>query len=134
MGAPTGGTAPVSALDAGTDSGIADAGVADGGSTLSDGGAPDGATDAGTADAGAGDASAPSPMCTTWCGCLELRCSTYSENPFQTVDECHAACDMHSAAELSCWTDFCERIPMSSAGLRMHLCEHAWGALGLDEC
>jgi mono/diheme cytochrome c family protein len=128
-GGVTGGTTPVASLDAGSDGGIVDTGVAEGGSPSSDGGAPDAA-----ADAGSGDAGAVSPMCTAWCACLDLRCSDYPEYPFATKEECHATCTARTATELTCWTDFCERIPMSSMSLRMHLCEHAWGGLGLDEC
>ena len=105
-----------------------------GGPPVTDTGTPE-TTDATTSGdtTGAGESGGVSPACEAWCGCLELNCTEFPGYPFASVDECHTTCADLSTEEITCWQGFCEEVADNPA-LADHLCDHAWGALGLNEC
>ena len=74
-----------------------------------------------------------SPECEAWCGCLETSCSEFAEYPFSSTDDCLGSCAELTELEISCWQGFCDEVS-SDPALAGHLCDHAWGALGLVEC
>lgn len=99
-------------------------------STPQDGSTPD--VDPGDGSALDGDAAAD-PLCTSYCKCLTDTCSTQTGYPFAAAGSCAAKCASMSAAERKCWPNWCEQAKAGGAA-KEHLCEHAWGALDLDEC
>jgi len=52
--------------------------------------------------------------------------------PFADAAACLAVCAGYSKEEVTCWTKWCEDAKQSTS--KEHLCQHAWGAFGLDEC
>ncbi len=93
------------------------------GSSASDGGADGGPS----ADADAGD------PCATYCQCMQDTCSTQAGYPFATPADCASACAQQAAEERACWPVWCAQAK-SATTTKAHLCEHAWGKFGLDEC
>lgn len=96
----------------------------------------DSGTDSGPATDSASEAAAdsgPDLLCLTYCTCLTDACSTQAGYPFAAAGSCATACATMNADQRKCWPNFCEQAKASS-GSKEHLCEHAWGALGLDEC
>lgn len=89
--------------------------------------------DAGAADATATtDAGAPGdPRCTELCACLEKTCASYPGYPFAAGGSCAATCATLGEAERACFPKWCAKARVTPS---KHSCEHAWGALGLDEC
>ncbi|MBX3185374.1 MAG: hypothetical protein KF819_00100 [Labilithrix sp.] len=92
--------------------------------------------DAGEAGDG-GDASSTdggeTDVCPAYCTCLAEACSAIAGYPFAAAGSCAARCAAMTADEKKCWPGFCEQAKTSAAS-KAHLCEHAWGDLGLDEC
>jgi hypothetical protein len=76
---------------------------------------------------------APDTFCADYCTCLTDTCATVAEYPFAAAGSCEAHCAVLSAAERACWPKFCADAKASTTN-KVHLCEHAWGKLGLDEC
>lgn len=93
-------------------------------------------TDPSTDGDGASDSSggpSGSPECEAYCGCVVPTCETEPGYPFADETACFDFCAERTAEELSCWMGFCDAVA-TSPGLELHLCEHAWGELGLNEC
>lgn len=86
---------------------------------------------AGGSSGGAGGVGAS--VCEAYCGCLEATCSTLDGYPFADEPACLTACEGFTAEELDCWGAMCEQAAMTPGALD-HLCEHAWGEVGLAEC
>lgn len=90
--------------------------------------------DAAVVDGGdaAADA-APDTFCADYCTCLADTCAAIAGYPFAAAGSCASHCAVLSAEEKACWPKFCADAKTSTSN-KMHLCEHAWGSLGLDEC
>ena len=87
----------------------------------------------GTGTAGsAGTGTGPSAECVAYCDCIPT-CSNVSGYPFSGTDDCLTQCASFTAAEVTCWSNYCEDAAAASSG-KDHACEHAWGAFGLGEC
>lgn len=96
---------------------------------------PDSGTDAAPATDSGSEAAAdsgPDLLCQTYCACLNDTCSTQTGYPFAAAGSCATACAAMNADQRKCWPNWCEQAKASAN--KEHLCEHAWGALGLDEC
>lgn len=90
--------------------------------------------DAGTSDAGGSDAAgdASADACVSYCECMLPTCGEQLGGDFADNAACLARCATFDATELSCWSGFCDT---ARAGTSVsHNCDHAAGALGLDEC
>lgn len=79
------------------------------------------------------DSAGVSPECEAWCGCLDTSCSEFPGYPFASLDDCYTTCVGLTEQELMCWQGFCDDVE-ADPPLAEHLCDHAWGALGLSEC
>jgi hypothetical protein len=79
--------------------------------------------------AGGGD---PASDCELLCSCLEATCSSLEGYPYADTAACLTNCEAHTAEEVTCWGQFCDQAATSADP--DHLCEHAWGDLGLEEC
>ena len=75
-----------------------------------------------SSDAGA---DAANPACTAYCDCMSSRCGNEVNYPFTEESVCYAACASFSAAERTCFHDFCERAV--DAGVKSHACETRHG-------
>ncbi len=73
------------------------------------------------------------PACASLCDCVDASCSTLPGYPFDSSADCLDQCTGFTAEETACWGGFCAEITDNPA-LADHLCEHAWGGLGLQEC
>jgi mono/diheme cytochrome c family protein len=87
-------------------------------------------TEGDTESSGSGD---PSAECEAWCGCLLEFCAEIEDYPFDSLDACYSKCAATEASLLQCWSDFCSEIKEKPAEAP-HLCDHAWGGLGDNEC
>ncbi|MEM7152870.1 MAG: hypothetical protein AAF799_08505 [Myxococcota bacterium] len=76
---------------------------------------------------------AVSVECVAHCDCLETECAEYEGYPFGTRQACEDDCMGLSAEEQACYMMWCPEVP-KNPGIALHLCEHAWGELGLNEC
>jgi hypothetical protein len=75
---------------------------------------------------------APSAACVTHCECMTTTCATGS--PYTTTKDCTDHCGRFTAAEMKCWSYFCTEAAKSSGSTKTHMCQHAWGTWGLEEC
>jgi hypothetical protein len=66
-----------------------------------------------------------------YCGCLGQACASFAGYPHADEAACLAACEGLSEPELTCWSAYCDQALDDPSE---HVCEHAWGELGLDEC
>ena len=87
----------------------------------------DAATDAPTDAA----TDAASPLCTALCSCLDQHCKAKTGYPFASTSSCLETCARWSDAERECFPKWCNQARTTSSN---HVCEHAWGGLGLAEC
>lgn len=83
-----------------------------------------------TASLSSGENDPVKDRCQEYCSCLQKTCSEYTEHPFQDEESCLSACASYTMEELQCWHHFCS----TNSAKEEHLCEHAWGKFGLDEC
>lgn len=93
--------------------------------------------DTGTADTGTPDpwdGGPPSAECVAHCTCMTDQCSKLSGYPYASEKACTDRCGRFSAAELKCWSFFCNRAKTETGSTKGHTCQHAWGTLGLEEC
>jgi hypothetical protein len=81
-----------------------------------------------TSDGGGGDG----PSCEAHCMCLMQTCATEMGYPFPTAEQCKTTCNGWTAEEKICLPKWC--IKAKDVANKTHLCEHAWGKLGTDEC
>jgi len=72
-------------------------------------------------------------LCGAHCACLAETCATTAGYPFAAAGSCASFCAGLGAAERACFPKWCTDAK-AAAGSKVHLCEHAWGAFGLDEC
>lgn len=99
-----------------------------------DAGSHTGTDDAGAEhDAAPEDASATADACDAYCACVGATCAAQDGYPFATPASCAAECAKFSLAERTCWSKMCASA-QGGGGNKEHLCEHAWGEFGLDEC
>lgn len=70
--------------------------------------------------------------CPAFCTCMEQTCSMVTGYPYKMQGACLDACKKLGPDERACFPKWCEMAKSSSQ--MMHLCEHAWGAFGIDEC
>lgn len=100
---------------------------------------PDGGVS--TSDASGGDAhehehedasDAAHDVCHEYCECMTATCSGVAGYPFAEGGSCESACAAFPAAEKACFPNWCD--DAKAASDKTHLCKHAWGANGLDEC
>ena len=75
----------------------------------------------------------PSVECVEYCQCVGTTCVAEPGYPFADEAACLSACADFTEPELTCWTMWCTDAA-ADATLLDHLCSHAWGELGLDEC
>ncbi len=71
--------------------------------------------------------------CASYCACLEARCAARPGYPLG-AGECGPLCARLDDARRTCWAGFCEDAAGEDDALAQHLCEHAWGLYGLEEC
>jgi hypothetical protein len=90
-----------------------------------DGTAADARVDDGGQDGG-------NDVCPAYCQCLNDTCAAQTGYPFTSVGDCVAKCVPRPAEEKDCFPKWCEKAKTLAS--KTHACEHAWGALGLDEC
>jgi len=90
----------------------------------------DAGTDAATADAA--DADAGPSLCTLYCQCLAGACGAQTGYPYADQAACEAGCAALDAPSKECFPKWCAKAEASSS--KGHLCEHAWGGHGTDEC
>jgi hypothetical protein len=78
----------------------------------------------------------PSPECTSYCICMARTCAEVPEYPFAEAGTCHDYCADLTPDELTCFARSCTSagVPGQSEGVATHLCLHAWGTFGLEEC
>jgi hypothetical protein len=88
---------------------------------------PDAGGDGSTSDVDAGD------PCVAYCQCMADTCSTQAGYPFANPADCATACAQQAPEERACWPQWCAQAKSADA-TKTHLCEHAWGKFGLDEC
>lgn len=79
------------------------------------------------------DGGMPSAECVAHCECMKANCAMYSGYPYAEVKDCTDHCGTFSAAEMKCWTYFCNEAKTASTN-KDHWCQHAWGTWGLEEC
>jgi hypothetical protein len=66
---------------------------------------------------------------------MSLNCPTQAGYPYADDAACKSACAAFSAEEYACWSKYCGWVPLASSEEdETHLCQHAWGMFGLDEC
>lgn len=92
--------------------------------TTTDGGDPDGSQP--FADAGGDN------PCEAHCVCLMQTCAAETGYPFPTPEECKTTCNGWTKEEKICLPKWC--LKAKDVANKTHLCEHAWGELGTDEC
>lgn len=93
--------------------------------TGTDGGSSGSTTDPGTT-------SEPSPACEGYCECMGETCAEIMGYPWSDITGCLEACAGYDEPQMSCWSMWCTEA--TRGALVVHLCEHAWGSYGLDEC
>jgi hypothetical protein len=71
-------------------------------------------------------------ICAPYCECLTDTCASQSGYPFSGVADCVSQCGPLSVEEKDCLPKWCEQAKTLSD--KVHVCEHAWGKFGLDEC
>jgi hypothetical protein len=132
--APPLGTGTSGGSGSGTASGTGTgSGGSGGGSAGSTGGGSAGSTGGGSAGStGSGSTSGGNAGCTAYCTCMSGTCAGEAGYPWTDEAACLAACEQFTTAEFTCWDMWCYEA--SLGGAVDHLCEHAWGANGLDEC
>ena len=72
-----------------------------------------------------------SEQCISYCSCLDLTCSSYEKYPYESKEQCLSVCSKLTDKETACWSYFCSQ---KDDSMQEHLCEHALGEFGLDEC
>jgi hypothetical protein len=63
---------------------------------------------------------------------MQGSCGDQPTYPWADSDACEAACDAFTDDELACYDMWC--LEVDQGGDPVHLCEHAWGDFGLNEC
>lgn len=86
-----------------------------------------------TAIGGGGQAEGGASVCGLYCACMVDACAAIEGYPYEDEAACTSACEAFSADELDCFGSFCVQASQSPGAVD-HLCEHAWGAAGTDEC
>lgn len=75
--------------------------------------------------------------CGAYCACMRRTCTKVSGYPYD-VDagaDCLGVCRAFSARERTCWSQSCRTAELYDvASVRDHLCQHAFGTFGLNEC
>jgi len=71
--------------------------------------------------------------CSDFCRCMGSTCSSQEGYPFTDSADCEQTCSQLDDEQRSCFSHWCNAA-ITDAAERVHLCEHAWGAFGLDEC
>lgn len=122
--APPLGTGTSGGSSGGSGSGTA-SGSGTGSSGTSGGSGSTGSTDSGSTSGG-------NAGCAAYCTCMSGTCATEVGYPWADEAACLSACEQFTTAEMTCWDMWCYQA--SLGGAVDHLCEHAWGANGLDEC
>ena len=94
------------------------------------------ATDTNDANAPPIDTSNPPlPTCQDYCACMKTHCGGQGAYPFKNNSACMQKCAKFSEGERSCFTSWCKAEgSVSSAFVKQHCCEHAWGQFGTYEC
>jgi hypothetical protein len=80
------------------------------------------------------DGGAPSAECVAHCECMKTTCATYASYPYTLDKDCTAHCGRFTAPEMKCWTYWCTEAKKATGSSKQHLCQHAWGTWGLEEC
>ena len=123
LGCSSGESSTPTTTDAGTDT-----------ATSSEDSAPIDTGVADTAKPDPWDGGMPSMECVAHCECMKTTCSTYSGYPYKTTTDCTNHCGTFDAAQMKCWTYWCTEAVKASSTTKDHLCQHAWGTWGLEEC
>jgi len=95
------------------------------------------APDTAPADTGAPDpwdGGPPSAECVAHCACMSAQCATYAGYPYAGEKACTDHCGRFSAPEMKCWSYFCNEAKTQTGSTKSHMCQHAWGTWGLEEC
>lgn len=85
-----------------------------------------------TGSTGDGTTGGVSLECLAYCECMSATCVDIPGYPWGDDAGCLAACASYEEPELTCWIMWCAEAMEGT--LVVHLCEHAWGEFGLDEC
>lgn len=73
--------------------------------------------------------------CGGYCACMRRVCTKVVGYPYADDEQCLGVCRAFLARERTCWSQSCrtaESVDVTS--VREHLCQHAWGTFGLNEC
>lgn len=73
--------------------------------------------------------------CGAYCACMKRTCTSYAGYPYADEALCLGVCAAFTEKERSCWSQSCRTAEMYDVpSVREHLCQHAWGTFGLNEC
>lgn len=73
--------------------------------------------------------------CGAYCGCMRRVCTSFAGYPYTTDAQCLGICAAFVDRERTCWSQSCRTAEsVDVASVREHLCQHAWGTFGLNEC
>lgn len=89
-------------------------------------------TGEGSTGTGSDTSGEPSPVCVSYCECMGSTCQAIEGYPWGDDAGCLEACAGYDAPQSTCWAMWCAEA--MKGALVVHLCEHAWGKFGLDEC
>jgi len=79
------------------------------------------------------DLAATGSSCTKFCTCMAASCANQPGYPYPTPAACLTSCAAFTEQEKTCWSSGCGTAETAITN-KQHLCEHAWGQYGLDEC
>lgn len=103
-----------------------------GGSSGSSTTGTEGGSSGSTTGTGSDTSGGPSPACEGYCACMSETCQAIEGYPWGEDADCLEACAGYDEPQFTCWAMWCAEA--MKGALVVHLCEHAWGKFGLDEC
>lgn len=73
--------------------------------------------------------------CGAYCACMRRVCTTFAGYPYGGDEQCLGVCRAFTEKERTCWSQSCRTAEgVDVASVREHLCQHAWGTFGMNEC
>jgi hypothetical protein len=73
-------------------------------------------------------------LCLAFCACMAETCTSTAGYPYADARACAGACGQLGQPERACFPSWCAQAKNATGTRKSHLCEHAWGKFGLDEC